>query len=36
MTESHVSAQQGPRGQTGPVVSRVPHLLGAFTRRGLR
>jgi DNA-binding IclR family transcriptional regulator len=26
-----VTAQQGPRGQTGPVVSRVLHLLGAFT-----
>ena len=26
-----MTAQQGPRGQTGPVVSRVLHLLGAFT-----
>jgi DNA-binding IclR family transcriptional regulator len=26
-----VSRQPGPRGQTGPVVSRVLHLLGAFT-----
>ena len=26
-----MSRQPGPRGQTGPVVSRVLHLLGAFT-----
>jgi DNA-binding IclR family transcriptional regulator len=26
-----MSRQRGPRGQTGPVVSRVLHMLGAFT-----